>query len=904
MTERIFLLDGMALAYRAYFAFISSPLKNSRGENTGAVYGFTNAVLKILNDEKPERIVCVFDTPEPTFRHRRYADYKATRDKMPDDMAAQLGDLKDICRAMGVPIIELPGYEADDLIGTIAKKAAKKNLQAFIVSGDKDFTQLVEPLVSLYNPGKRNTTGEIVDEDGVRNRYGVGPQQITDILGLMGDSSDNIPGVTGIGEKTAVKLIKEFGSIEKLYENIETLKGKQKENLIRDRENAFLSKELATIDTDVPYQFGWEDFRCNRPDYDRLMELFAKLEFTSLIERFHDSISGISVPSIDSISNYDHQYIIVTDDNGLQSMTGELLSAGRFSVDTETTDLHPMFAELVGISFSAQAGRAFYVPFNGGLKPEYILQTVKPLLENPEIQKTGQHCKFDALVLMKNGIRLQGFVFDSMIAAHLLNPERSANLDLLAMDHLKYKKIPTTDIIGEKKQAIRMSEAPVEKVADYACEDAECVTRLFSVLFPQIRENSMDRLFEEIEIPLIPVLTAMEYNGVRIDTELLNRMSKEYEKELTALEIKITAEAGMSFNLNSPQQLGDVLFEKLQIQKHLGQTRVKRTGKTGQFSTDVKSLEKFRGLPVIDHILAYRQLAKLKSTYIDGMPPLVHPETGRVHSTFSQTVTATGRLSSSNPNFQNIPIRTELGREIRKAFTPGKDGWLIVSADYSQIELRVLAHMSGDVNMLDAFSHGEDFHASTASRIFNIPVAEVTPDQRRRAKDVNFGIIYGMSAFGLADRLHISNSEAAEFIDQYFGAFPGVRGFIDRTIQEAIERGFVSTMYGRRRYLPDLKNKNRNARQFAERAAVNTPIQGAAAEIIKIAMIKIHQAMIGKRMQSKMILQVHDELVFETPSTEKDDLLALIAENMENAIPLDVRLKTDVGAGANWFETK
>lgn len=904
MSERIFLLDGMALAYRAYFAFISSPLKNSRGENTSAVFGFTNAVLKILNDEKPEYISCVFDTPEPTFRHRRYADYKATRDKMPDDMASQLGDLKDICRAMGVPVIELPGYEADDLIGTIARKAARSKLPVFIVSGDKDFTQLVEPFVRLYNPGKRDTPSEIIDAEGVRNRYGIGPEQITDILGLMGDSSDNIPGVNGIGEKTAVKLIMEFGSIEKLYENIDTLKGKQKENLIRDRENAFLSKELATIDTDVPYTFGWDDFRYTQPDYNKLMELFKKLEFSSLIDRFRNFVSGISVPTIDSISNYNHQYHIIIDDNGLQSMIRELYSASRISVDTETTDLHPMTADLVGLSLSAEAGRAFYIPLNAGLAPEHILQTLKPLLENPEIQKNGQHCKYDALVLMKHGIRMRGIVFDSMIAAHLLNPDRSVNLDQLAMDYLNYKKIPTTDIIGEKKQAIRMTEAAVEKVADYACEDADCVTRLFPVLYPKIRENEMERLLTEIEIPLIPVLTAMEYNGVWIDAELLNRMSEEYEKELHGLEEKIISEAGTGFNLNSPQQLGDVLFEKLQIQKHLGQTRVKRTGKTGQFSTDVKSLEKFRGLPIIDYILAYRQLAKLKSTYIDGLPPLVHPETGRVHTTFSQTVTATGRLSSSNPNFQNIPIRTELGREIRKAFAPEKKSWQIVSADYSQIELRVLAHMSGDAAMRGAFDHGEDFHAATASKIFNVPVTGVTPDQRRRAKDINFGIIYGMSAFGLADRLHISNTEAAEFISQYFAAFPGVREFIDQTIHDAHERGFVSTLYGRRRYLPDLNNKNRNVRQFAERAAVNTPIQGTAAEIIKIAMIKIHQTMIQKRMQSKMILQVHDELIFEAPCEELDDLLELIANHMEKALELNVRLKTETGTGANWFETK
>ncbi len=894
----------MALAYRAYFAFIHNPLRNSKGENTSAVYGFTSAVLKIIRDEHPEYIACVFDTPEPTFRHKRYKEYKATREKMPEDMSAQLGDLKDICLAMGVPLIELPGYEADDVIGTIAKAASRVHLQAFIVSGDKDFMQLIGPGIRLFNPGKRDTQDEIIDEEGVFRRFGVKPSQVTDILGLMGDQSDNIPGVTGIGEKTAVKLITEFHSIEELYQNIDRLKGKQKENLLKDRENAFLSKELATIDTSSPCPVIWNNLKYGKPDREKLIALFTKMDFTSLIEKLGDGITPLPSRDAESIATFPHRYTTVRTLDDLDELINRINSENLISVDTETTDIQPMNAELVGISVSLQNGEAFYIPFNDRLSTEEIIPRICPVLENTDILKIGQNCKYDALVLLNHGIRLNGISFDSMIAAFMLNPDRPQNLDQLSLDFLNYRKISTRQIIGDKKTAISMKDAPVEQVAEYASEDADCVMRLYPLMKKSLQEHSMEKLFSGIEIPLIPVLTEMEHTGVRMDTEFLNRLSGEYEIRMSELERKIMDESGVTFNINSPQQMGEMLFERMQIQKHLGQVRVKRTGKTGQFSTDVKNLEKYRGLPVIDHILAYRQLSKLKSTYIDGLPPLVKPKTGRIHSTFSQTITSTGRLSSSNPNFQNIPVRTELGREIRKAFTPGLDGWHVVTADYSQIELRVLAHMSEDSNMHSAFEQGEDFHRTTAAKIFNVPSSEVTADQRRRAKDINFGIVYGMSAFGLAERIHITNAEAAAFIDQYFRTFPGVRNFIDRTISESREKGYVTTLFGRRRCLPDLNSKNRNVRQFAERVAVNTPIQGTAAEIIKLAMIRIHQELSTKNMKSRMILQVHDELVFEAPYEETETLFRIIQEHMENAVILNVPLKADIRSGVNWHDAK
>lgn len=904
MNSRIFLIDGMALAYRAYFAFINNPLKNSRGENTGAVFGFINALLKIQEDEKPEYWVCVFDTPEPTFRHKKYSPYKATRDKMPDDMIPQLSDLKKLCTALRLLVIEMPGYEADDIIGTLAIQAAKQPLDAYIVSGDKDFMQLIGPGIRLYNPGKRDSGAEIIDESGVRSKFGVDPEQVTDVLALMGDASDNVPGVTGIGEKTAIKLIQEFHSLDGLYQNIDRLKGKQKENLLRDRELAYLSKELVTIMTDVPVDLQWNSWLRQSPDPALLIPLLQRLEFRSLVSRFQDNASSPVPSSIQTIRDYPHQYHLVETSEALEKLIPQLSSAPLLAVDTETTDIEAMRAEPVGISLCFQAGEAYYVPLNSRLPSDRILASLKPVLENPAIPKAGQNCKYDALVLRNRGIRLQGIVFDTMIAAHLLNPDRPVNLDQLALDYLQYRKIPTTDLIGDKKNAAAMKTAPVDKVAEYACEDADCVIRLYPVMKQGLADKNMTGLFQDIEIPLIDTLTDMEFSGVWIDAGFLKEMSDEYEKQLAELERKIIEEAGITFNVNSPQQLGEVLFERLQIQKHLANSRIRRTGKTGQFSTDIKSLEQFKGLPIVDAILAYRQLAKLKSTYIDGLPPLIHPQTGRIHTNFSQTVTATGRLSSSNPNFQNIPIRTEMGREIRKAFTPQKEGWRIVSADYSQIELRVLAHLSGDENMLEAFGRGVDFHAATASKIFHIPFSQVTPEMRRKAKEINFGIIYGMTAYGLAERIHISPSEASDFIKQYFSAFPRIKTYIDSTIQIGTELGYVSTLFGRRRYLPDLKNKNRTVRQFAERAAINTPVQGTAADIMKIAMNRIHRQLHTRQFRSRMVLQVHDEVVFETEPNELESLKSMIREEMEQAVQLRVQLQTDIRDGANWLESK
>lgn len=911
MAERLFLLDGMALAYRAYFAFISNPLKNSKGENTSAVYGFTNALIKILEDEKPEYIAVVFDTPEPTFRHKKFPSYKATREKMPEDMIPQLPLVKEMSEALGVPVIELPGFEADDIIGTLSVRAAKEKITAYMVTGDKDFMQLISDRILMYNPLKKGIALEIIEPAGVKEKFGVEPRYITDMLGLMGDTADNIPGVKGIGEKTAAKLINEYGNIENLYAHIDELKGKIKENLLEYRNDAFLSKELATIDTQVPIKTDFHKLKSGKRNYDTLIPLLKKLEFTSLVKRFtkkeddlfSEMISAEAKTEADPDKS-NRKYHLIRNQKELTALVKNLEKAAGFAFDTETTGTDPMQAQPVGMSFSFKAQEAYYVPVNGDMPMETILSTLKPVLENEKIAKSGQNTKYDALIMKNCGIDIKGIQFDTMIAAHLINSEKDINIDALAREYLKLTKIPTSDLIGSGKNQTGMQDVPLEKISAYACEDADVVVQLQEILTRKLVETKSEKIFNEIEIPLSVVLANMEYHGVWLNLDILKEMSAEFAEEIKKQEKTIFKEAGFTFNLNSPQQLGEALFEKLQIQKLAGIEKPRRTGKTKQYATDVRILELYKSLPIIDAILAYRQLTKLKSTYIDGLPPLINPKTGRIHTTLSQTIASTGRLSSSNPNFQNIPIRSDMGREIRKAFTPQHKDHVLLSADYSQIELRVMAHMSGDKNLIQAFKNDEDIHAATASLVFKVPKEQVTKDLRRKAKDINFGIMYGISPFGLANRIGMSQSDAKDFIQNYFATYPTIKACIDGILEEGKSKGYVTTLFGRRRYLPDLQSKNYTVRQIAERAAINTPIQGTAAEIIKVAMIDIDKAMHKEKLRSKMILQVHDELVFEVLKEEVDTVRNLVMEKMENAVKIKAPLKVDIGIGENWLETK
>lgn len=912
MSERLFLLDGMALAYRAYFAFISNPLKNSKGENTSAVYGFTNALIKILEEEKPEYIAVVFDTPEPTFRHKKFAEYKATREKMPEDMVPQLPLVKQMSEALGVPAVELAGFEADDIIGTLSVRAAKENIKAYMVTGDKDFMQLINDRIVMYNPLKKGVTLEIIEASGVKDKFGVEPENITDMLGLMGDAADNIPGVKGIGEKTAAKLIVQYGTIENLYAHIDEIKGKVKENLVEYRDNAFLSKELATIDTNVPIKIDFHKLKSGQRNHELLLPLLKQLEFTSLIKRltakendlFSDPVSTETKKTQQSGTRSGHKYHLVNSQKDLIGLVGQLEKSGSFSLDTETTGIDPMLATLVGLSFSFKAHEAFYVPVNADIPVETVVSILKPVLEDEKVKKSGQNTKYDVLVLKNFGINVRGIDFDTMIAAHLINSEKDVNIDALSKEYLNHEKIPTSDLIGTGRNQSSMQDVPLDKIKEYACEDADCVVQLRKVLSKKLIEAQSDKIFHDIEIPLSSVLADMEYYGVWLNLRILKDMSLEFAEEIEKQEKTIFKEAGIQFNMNSPQQLGDILFEKLQIQKIAGIEKPKRTGKTKQYATDVRILELYRSLPIIDAILAYRQLTKLKSTYIDGLPPLINPKTQRIHSTFSQTIAATGRLSSSNPNFQNIPIRSDMGREIRKAFTPQHANWVILSADYSQIELRVMAHMSGDENLIRAFKNDEDIHAATASLVFHVPKDKVTKDLRRKAKDINFGIMYGISPFGLANRIGMSQSDAKDFIQNYFASYPTIKACIDGILEQGRSFGYVTTLFGRRRYLPDLQSKNFTVRQVAERAAINTPIQGTAAEIIKVAMIDVDHAMRKEKLKSKMILQVHDELVFEVLKDEIEIMKDLVKEKMEKAVKLKTPIKVDIGIGENWLETK
>ena len=908
-NPRLFLLDGTALAYRSYFAFIRNPLINSKGVNTGGVFGFTNTLLKILRDEKPEYIACVFDTSAPTFRHRAYPEYKATREKMPDEMADQLPLIRDVVDVFNVPLLEMEGFEADDLMGTLAKRAEADGMETYLVTGDKDFMQLVSDRVKMYIMGKSGADADIVGPEQVEEKMGVPPERIIDLLGLMGDSSDNVPGVPGVGPKTAKELLSVFDSMDAVLDRVDEVeKTRLKEKLTEHRDLALLSKDLVTIRTDVPLKKGIEDLKIRGVDTERAFALFKELEF----KRFFTELSDLTGES--KTEELSRHYRTVDTLADLDELVALLSKTSMFAVDLETTSLQPMEAEIVGLSFSWKDGEAAYVPVeappadrqgdlfthDAGKAKNIVLEKLRPLLENAKIRKCGQNIKYDMLVLRQHGVVLEGVDFDSMVAAYLINPStRQYNLDALSMEYLGLQKIPTKALIGTGKKQISMAEVELNRISEYACEDADATFQLRNVLEPELKKGGMVDLFRDVEMPLVHVLMEMEENGVALDRALLTEMSVDMGKQLAALEEDIFELAGVKFNVNSTQQLGQILFEKLKVHEEAG-IRPRKT-KTG-YSTDVRMLESLAVHPLPRKLLDYRQLTKLKSTYVDALPKLVHPKTGRVHASFNQTVAATGRLSTSDPNLQNIPIRTELGREIRKAFIAGNKNSLLLSADYSQIELRIMAHLSGDETLLESFREGEDVHRRTAAEMFNVDTDSVTDDQRRQAKTINFGIMYGMGPFGLASRLSIPREEAEQFILAYFARYPKVNTFIANTIAHAHEKGYVTTLLNRRRFLPELKSDNRNVREFGERTAVNTPIQGTAADLIKVAMIRVSNRLREESWDSKMILQIHDELLFEAPKNELDRLAKMVKEEMEGAIELSVPIKVDVGNGKNWFD--
>ena len=899
--KRLFLIDGSALAYRSYFAFIRNPLINSKGENTSAVFGFTNSIMKILKEENPDYIAVVFDTKAPTFRHEIFADYKSTRAKMPVEMSDQLPRIREVVGGMNLPILEVEGFEADDLMGTLAKRAETKRLEVILVTGDKDFLQLVDEDIKVLNPKRGGEEPELLDKKGVEEKFGVPPEKVVEVLALMGDTSDNVPGIPGIGEKTALELIKEFGDTESVLANADKVKRKNiQKNLKEHPDLARLSKRLVTIDTNVPFKLNFEKLRRKSFDLPKLKELFKDLEFTKVLQE---------ISSLETKEKLD--YKIIKSEKELGELVADLEKIGEFAVDTETTSLNPIDAELVGISISYKEKEAFYIPVGHyvrsplsavrsekNLDLSVVIKNFKKILEDEKIKKIGHNLKFDLEVFRRYGIELKGIHFDTMIASYLINPSfRQHNLNYLALEHLDHKMIPISDLIGTGKKQKSFAEVPTKDACVYSCEDADFTLRLKESFAPKLSLLSLEKLFFEVELPLIEVLAEMEMTGVSIDTPHLKKMSHQLSKQLDDLTQQIYDLAGKKFNINSTQQLSKVLFEDLKL------TPVRKTEKKTAQSTDIGVLEilaKEHPLPKI--LLEYRQLSKLKSTYIDALPALINKRTGRIHTSFNQAVTATGRLSSSDPNLQNIPIRTDLGKQIRKAFVPRNSDFLIVSADYSQVELRILAHFSQDRTLMNAFKRDEDIHNRTASEVFGISIEKVTEEERAIAKTTNFSIIYGVSAYGLSQSTGLTPQEASASIDIYFKRYPRVKSYIDEMIELARKQGFVTTLLGRRRYIPEINSSNRQKREFAERTAINTPIQGSAADLIKVVMIDIAKEL--KNKKSKMILQVHDELIFEVSRDELDEVKGMVREKMENTIQLNVPIKVDINVGENWLEAK
>jgi DNA polymerase-1 len=920
-SPRLFLLDGMALAYRAHFAFLRSPLTNAQGVATSAVFGFLMALDRILDEEKPEEIVVAFDGPEDTFRHDVFPEYKATREKMPEELVPQLAWIRQAVEARGIAFLQVERYEADDIIGTLAARESAKGKDVWIVSGDKDMMQLVNERVRLFNIMKPGQPPELVGPDETEAKFGVPPDKVIDVLGLMGDSSDNVPGVPNVGPKTAVKLVTQYGSLEEVLAHAEEVPQKRtRERLLEFADQARLSKELVTIDLDVPLG---EDvvLAPGEADIETLRKLYAELDFKGRLERLDaskdDDAGDLAYELVDTPAGVDELAAALAARKGTEG----------FAWDTETTGVDPQQAELVGLSFSWEEGKAFYVPVNldppmyggkaevrrpegslfaeAGASPDMqaVLDVLRGPLEDPGIPKCGQNMKYDLHILRRCGVDVAGIDFDTMVASFCVDPgSRIHNLDGLALRHLGIKKIPTSDLIGKGKSEITMREVPVEKVSYYACEDADVTWRLRHVFEPELREKQVERVFREAEMPLVAVLMRMEANGIRLDVDRLARISEDLDARVAKAEARIHELAGEVFNIRSTAALGRILFEDLELHLAAGRKRPKKTAKGTGYATDETTLNElapFHELPRL--ILTYRSLSKLKSTYVDSLPHYVNPETGRVHTSFHQTGAATGRLSSSDPNLQNIPIRSEEGRAIRTAFVP-QDGWLFLSADYSQIELRLLAHLSGDEGLRQAFRDGEDVHRATAARIFEVTPEEVTPLLRSRAKAVNFGVIYGMGPQRLARETQVSLQEAKGFIEEYFETYPAVRAYHDATIEGARETGYVTTLLGRRRYLPDLVGGDPRVRNQAENVAVNTPLQGTAADMIKLAMIRVDERLRTDGFAARMLLPIHDELLFEVPEDELERLTGMVRACMGDALPLDVPIVVDVGVGRNWSE--
>jgi len=924
--KRLFLLDAYALIFRAYYAFIRNPRVNSKGMNTSAIFGFTNSLAEILTKEKPTHIAVVFDTPAPTFRHETYKEYKANREATPEDIRSSVPYIKDIIRAFNIPIIEAEGYEADDIIGTLAKKAEKEGYTTYMMTPDKDFGQLVSDSIFMYVPKRGGNENAILGVPEIQKIYNIkSPEQVVDIFALWGDSSDNIPGAPGIGEKTSKKLISEYGSLENLYKNIDDLKGKQKENILNFKNQIELSRFLVTIALDAPVEFNGLQLKMKDPDKQALGSIFEELEFRNLAKRIlednaeepstktvvKDTVtqgnlfdtSGSSdtspLPVYDTIDSVSHDYHLTDTSARRKELISKLKQQKDICFDTETTGIDANNCELVGIAFSFKAHEGYYVPFPEDQdEAKKVANEFREIFENENIRKTGQNLKFDIIVLKWYDINVYGDLFDTMIAHYLIHPESRHNLEFLSEQYLNYTPVAIESLIGKKgKDQLSMRSVAIEKVSEYACEDADLTWQLKGILEKRLKDNNINDLFYKLEMPLVNSLATVEKNGVTVSVDSLNSYSEILRKDIRSLEEQIYMLAGIKFNISSPKQLGEVLFDRMKID-----TNAKKT-KTKQYSTSEEVLVKLKSKhEIIDRILDYRSLTKLLSTYVEALPKLINPRTGKVHTSFNQAITSTGRLSSNNPNLQNIPVREERGREIRKAFTASDKEHILLSADYSQIELRLMAHFSEDPNMIDAFNKDLDIHTITAAKIHKVDNEKVTRDMRARAKTANFGIIYGISAFGLSQRLNISRHEAKQLIDSYFDTYPMVKEYMDKSIRFARDKGYVETIMGRRRYLKDINSRNAVVRGFAERNAINAPIQGSAADIIKKAMINICNRFRENRYKSGMILQVHDELLFDTLITELEEIKDLVRTEMQNAVRLSVDLTVDIGTGSNWLE--
>ncbi|HCQ77492.1 MAG TPA: DNA polymerase I [Leeuwenhoekiella sp.] len=944
VQKRLFLLDAYALIFRGYYALIKNPRVNSKGQDTSAIMGFVNSLFDVIKREKPDHLAVAFDKGGSSERVEMYEEYKANRDETPEAIRIAVPIIQEILKAMHVPCIEIEGVEADDLIGTLAKQAEKEDYQVFMVTPDKDYAQLVSENIFMYKPARMGNGIEIWGIPEVQKRFEVErPEQVIDYLGMMGDASDNIPGLPGVGDKTAKKFIKQYGGLEGLLENTDQLKGKMKEKVIENAELGRLSRKLATIMTDCDVKFDAEQYELSQPDADKVQEIFDELEFRRLKDQFikifsgeADSDTGAAVsgtetakklvssaekaanagagqynlfggdePAIEecnsrkTIKDTEHFYQSVAPGMAMNLFIKNLMKQTSVCFDTETTDLDPLQAELVGIAFSWEKTKGFYIPFPSEKEEaQKLIEALRPFFEAEEIEKIGQNLKYDIKVLAKYDVEVKGKLFDTMIAHYLINPDMRHNMDVLAETYLNYTPVSIEELIGKKgKNQKSMADVPVDQQTEYAVEDADVTLQLKEHFQKELGEANTQKLFDDIEIPLVQVLADMELEGINLDQEFLGSLSEALNNDITSLEKSIYEEAGEEFNIGSPKQLGEILFDKLKLVDKPKKTR------TGQYSTAEDVLSYLApDHEIVQHVLDYRGLSKLKSTYVDALPAQVNAKTGRVHTDYMQTVAATGRLSSNNPNLQNIPIRTERGRQVRKAFVPRNEDYVLLAADYSQIELRIIAALSQEETMMKAFQEGEDIHASTAAKVFNVPIDEVTREQRSNAKTVNFGIIYGVSAFGLSNQTDLSRTESKELIDTYYKTYPKLRNYMSEQVDFARENGYVSTVLGRRRYLKDINSSNAVVRGAAERNAVNAPIQGSAADIIKIAMIKIHQKLKDKGLKTKMLLQVHDELVFDVYKSELDEVQELIKSEMENAFKLDVPLDVEVGLGDNWLD--